>query len=69
MYKYVTGLYNQLLAIYFKEDNNIIAEKKRKLRKNMILVIYFLKVLSKIDGIKYIKKKVNDRQKKLLLKE
>ena len=69
MYKYVTGLYNQLLAIYFKEDNNIIAEKKRKLRKNMILVIYFLKVLNKIDGIKYIKKKVNDRQKKLLLKE
>ena len=69
MYKHVTSLYNQLLAIYFKEDNNIIGEKKRKLRKNMILVIYFLKVLNMIDGIKYIKKKVNRRQKKLLLKE
>ena len=69
MYKYVTSLYNQLLAIYFKEDNNIIAEEKRKLGKNIILVIYFLKVLNKIDGIKYIKKKVNHRQKKLLLKE
>ena len=69
MYKHVTSLYNHLLAIYFKEDNNIIGEKKRKLRKNMILVIYFLKVLNMIDGIKYIKKKVNRRQKKLLLKE
>ena len=33
MYKHVTSLYNQLLAIYFKEDNNIIGEKKEEIEE------------------------------------
>ena len=43
--------------MYFKENNDIIDEKKRRLMKILILLIYFLKVLNMINGTKYIKKK------------
>ena len=47
MYKIVAKLYNPLLSIYFKEYTNIIDEKKKRLIKYLILVIYFLKVYDK----------------------
>lgn len=44
-------------------------KKKNKWLKNIILIIYLLKVIDKLNRRKKIKKKVNDRQKKLLLKD
>ena len=69
VYKNFTSLNNKLLAVYFKEYNDIIDQKKSRLMKNLILVIYLLKVLNMINGTKYIKKQVNHSQKKLLRKE
>ena len=44
-------------------------KKKNKWLKNIILIIYLLKVIDKLNRREKIKKKVNDRQKKLLLKD
>ena len=45
-------------------------KKKEEMDKNyLILVIYLLKALNMINGLKYIKKKVNHSLKKLFLKE
>ena len=44
-------------------------KKKNKWLKNIILIIYLLKVIDKLNRRKKIKKKVSDRQKKLLLKD
>ena len=58
------------MAIYFKKYNGFIDEEKEEIDKNYVtLVIYLLKALNMINGLKYIKKKVNHSLKKLFLKE
>ena len=62
-------LYKILLAIYFNDYNNITADKKVRIDKNVNLVIYFLMVINMINGTKKMKKKVNQSQKTLFLKD
>ena len=52
-----TNLYNKLLTIYFNDYKYIKDKKKEEMDKNMILVIYFLKVLNIISWKKKEKKK------------
>ena len=58
MYKNAANLDNTQQAIYLNGYNNITNEKKKNKRwiKNIILVIYFLKVINKINGTKRMKK-------------
>ena len=52
-------IYDKLLAIYLKEYNSIEDKEKEEMDKNMILVVYLLKVINMINCTKRVKKKVN----------
>ena len=67
VYNTALNLYNKLLSIYFNYYNNITNEMT--LIKQMIIIIYLLKVIDLLNQRKKMKKKVNYSQKKLLLKE
>ena len=62
-------LYKILVVIYFNDYNNIKADRKVRIDKNVILVIYFLMVINMINGTKKMKEKVNQTQKTLFLKD
>ena len=57
MYKNAANLYNTLLVIYFNYYDIIIDEEKKRWIKDMILVIYFLKIINMMNGTKKMKKK------------
>ena len=69
MYKNIATRYKTLLAIYFNDCNNIAADKKVKIDKKYDPSNLFFKGINMINGTKKMKRKVNQSQKTLFLKD
>ena len=69
MYKNIATRYKTLLAIYFNDYNNIAPDKKVKIDKKYDPSNLFFKGINMINGTKTMKRKVNQSQKTLFLKD